>query len=321
MIHSIVDMPDQLFFVINFSFAIVFSVMGCLVSLLTLSIFIFNKTYRTVNTLLICNTNIICLMYCVNNIVVSIYGYREDSAFGQPACSFRAYWFIVSCMCICYSYLMQAISRLFFAVFFKYKSLVTFRTHFHLIALNWILGIILSIAPFFLDNGYVLERESRLCTATTKNFWSALYVIGIGFLVPVLISATLYGIILYRAYQSTRRVFLARANAVDSQMPNARREIKIITNMIIIMTVFVSGGVPFLILVFWHIIQPAQPPPSSLYLLSNNTISFAVTLTTIVMFLLNQQMKNAVLGYLGGRFRPVHPMNTIAQPSRANTRN
>ena len=270
--------------------------------------------------LLICNTNVICLMYCVNNIVVSIYGYHEDSAFGQPVCSFRGYCFIVSCMCICYSYLMQAISRLFFAVFFKYKTLVTFRSHFYLIALNWILGCILSIGPFFLGNGYVLEQESRLCTATTKNFLSALYVIGIGFLIPVLISATMYGIILYRAFQSSRRVFLVRSNSVGSQMPNARREIKIIGNMIIIMTVFVSGGIPFLVLVFWHVIEPTRPPPSSLYLLSNNTISFAVTLTVLVLFILNQQMKRVVFGYIGGRFRLVHPINPVTNSSLANTR-
>ena len=314
-ISVIVDMLSELFFIIQCSLSITCSVVGLLIGLLIVTIFAFNRTCRTVNNLLICNTSTICMTYCINNIIVSIYGYREDWAFRQPVCSFRAYCGTASCICICYSYLIQAISRLFFTIFFKYKYLVTFRSHVYLVALNWILGVTISTGPFFLDKGFMFENESRLCTVTTHKLWSSVYIIGNGFLVPVLISTVIYGVIWYRAYRSSRRVVPSRSDTITSHMSTGRRDIKIVRNMIMIMAVFMSGGIPFLILVVWNIIQPNKPPPSALYLTSNTTISLAVALTVTVLMVLNHQMKAIALGYLSCRCRLLYRAAIVREQS------
>ena len=50
-----------------------------------------------------------------------VYGIREDWYTYQPLCIFRAYITIVAVVAASYSFLIQAISRLFFAVFYKHR--------------------------------------------------------------------------------------------------------------------------------------------------------------------------------------------------------
>jgi hypothetical protein len=107
---------------------------------------------------------------------------------------------------ICDSYSIQAISRLFFAVFYKHKYLQTYRTHKIMIIINWFLGFIMPIVPFFIEGSYGLEKESRACVISTKVFAGSFYDGVTISLTPLNVVTVVYGIILYRVRQSTRRI-------------------------------------------------------------------------------------------------------------------
>ncbi|CAF4971250.1 unnamed protein product, partial [Rotaria sp. Silwood1] len=93
---------------------------------------------------------------------------------------------------------------------------------------------------------------------------------GVGFVVPVIVSSFTYGVIWYRARQSTRRIGAREADRTTASMPNAKCEIKLVRNMLMLLSVFVSGGSPFVFLVLWQKIASQTPPPESFYLLAVN---------------------------------------------------
>jgi hypothetical protein len=164
------NMLTNLFYTINFSLAIVVSIIALIFAFLTIIIFVINRQCRTISNLLACNTAIAVIFYYILNLFSSIYGLREDESYNQPACIFRGYCYTASCTAICYSYLIHAISRLFSAVFYNHRSLLTWSVHWLMIIINWFICITSPIVPIFVYGRYRLEQESHLCIATTKIF-------------------------------------------------------------------------------------------------------------------------------------------------------
>ncbi|CAF2099762.1 unnamed protein product [Rotaria magnacalcarata] len=175
-----------------------------------------HRPCRTVTNLLTCNTSIIAGVYCINNLISSIYGLHDDWAANQAGCIFRAYSFIV-------------------------KYLVTYRVHWILVALNWIIGILFSIEPFFFDGGFGFEKESCLCILTSKTISTSIYGIVVVSMIPLSISFVIYGIIFRGVHKSSRRIFASTSEIGTSQMPSARHKIKIIKNMIVLEGIFGTG--------------------------------------------------------------------------------
>ncbi|CAF3423718.1 unnamed protein product [Rotaria socialis] len=288
---------------------------------LIIIIVIAHRPCRTVANLLTCNTSIITGVYFISNLILSIYGLHEDWAVNQLVCTFRAYSFLMVRGSICYAYLIQVISRLLFTVLSKYKYLVTYRVHWSFIALNWIIGILFSIEPFFFDGGFGFEKESRLCILTSKTISTFIYGIVIEFMVPLSISFVIYGIIFQGVHKSPRRIFVSTSETGTSQMPSARREIKIIKNMIMLEGIFGAGGTLFLTLVLWHILLPSSSPSEALYFLSINSMSLSIGLMMIAIFALNKQVKNIALGYIRSDRQRIHPVVTGRQQQLQLTRN
>lgn len=289
------NMASELFYILNFTFAIVTTLFCLILILLILITVVTDPACLNPSNLLTCNTCIVVSTYMMNNLIVSIYGFRENWALHQPWCAFRAYCFLVSCGCICYSYLIQAISRILFTVFYKKQYLLTYRTHWYLILFNWVIAIVFAIGPFFMENGYIYEKESRLCTLTTKTLASSMYGVIAAFLIPLGFASGVYIMIFVKARQSSRRVGTAEPSVPRASSVNMKRESVLARNMLIVMGVFTGGGTPFLILVIWHVITPASPPPESFYLLTINAITLFVTLMIIALFIMNKTVRNSAL--------------------------
>ena len=293
--QSFSDMPTDLFFNLNFTFSIVASTIGLIFSFCIVFAVVTSVPCRNPTNLLMCNTSIVVSTYFINTLIVSIYGFRDDWAEQQPLCAFRAYCFLMSCGTICYAYLIQAISRLLFTVFYKRKHLHTYRVHWYLIAANWIFGFLFAIEPFFFEGGYRYEKESRLCVFTTQRFATAIYGIIVGFVVPLSISLTIYFIIFLNVTRSSRRIAVIITDTQRGPIFNVKRELRLIRNMVIVMGIFTGGGTPFLILVLWQGIQPLSPPPESLYLLIINAITLFVAAMMMTLFSMNKQVRDVVL--------------------------
>jgi hypothetical protein len=305
-------MLTESFFLINFLFSILISTVALVFSLTMIIIVATHQTCRSVSNLVTCNTSVFIAIYFIINFASSIYGFRADWAFNQPVCLFRAYSFIAVSGSICYSYLVQAISRFFFVVLFKHKYLVTYRVHWYMIALNWIIGILYSTVPLFFEGGYVFEKESHLCTLTTKKFSTCMYAIFTGFIIPLSISFVIYGKILYRAHHSSRRI--AALSSITTSYIASRRDIMVVRKMVTLGGIFAGVGTPYLILVLWHGIQRNASPPESFYLLCINGVSVFFALMIVALFHMNKQVRDVLPRYLQGTRRLRH--QTIAVQPR-----
>ncbi len=317
-------MLSVLFFTINFWLTIVSTIVGLILCLLTIFIVITHRECRNFTNVLTCNTCVAVTLYFIYRIIDSIYGLRQDWQYHQPACVFRAYCALTLCAALCYSFSIQAISRLFFAVFYKHKYLLTWRTHWILIIVNWLVSIIISSEPFFFDNGFGLEIESRICVVTPKIVSISMYVVVTVFLIPLNIVTIIYGTILHRVRQSTRRVAAVGSNVITSRSqvtapaPNGKRELKLMQNLSVQTTIISLGGILYLILVIWHATQE-HSLPESFYLLAITLISIFTAFMMIAFFLMNKVVKKIALSYII-RNAPIHTDQSMTrQPiKRAN---
>ncbi|CAF0733165.1 unnamed protein product [Rotaria sordida] len=204
------------FFIVNYSLAIVFSIVGLSLCLLTIVITITHRQCHNFTNVLSCNTCTAVTLYFIFRILTCIYGLRQDWQFHQPACIFRAYCSLALCAALCYSYSIQATSRLFFAVFYKHKYLLTWRTHWIMIIVNWIISFIISIQPFFYQHGFELEIESRSCVVTPKIVSISMYTLVIIFIIPLIVVTIFGGIIVYYVRQSSRRIAAVVSNVAEN---------------------------------------------------------------------------------------------------------
>lgn len=270
---------------------------------------VINRQCRTVANMMMCNTAAATTIYASNQILIAAYGIREDWFQNQPACVFRSYLHSVLCLVVCVSYAAQSISRLFFAIFYKHKYLLTWRIHWFMIIVNYLMAILGPIPTLFISNANVLEPESRICLCTTKVFPSSIYIVTIAFIIPISIIIIIYAVIFYHARQSTRRVEAFASNEISNRIiknslkPNLKREMKLMKNIFIVVNIFGCGGSLYLILVLWHVTQK-QPPPEPLYLLAIVMMTVFAAAKMIALFLLNKEVKNTAFEYLQklGRF-------------------
>jgi hypothetical protein len=220
-------MLNNLFYAVNFSFSIIISIIGFLCSVMIIALIVIHKPCRTVANLLLSNTCFAVLTSYINTCIVSVYGFREDWAQNQPLCIFRAYCFMVSGITICFSYLAQAISRLFFVVFFKHKSMLTFRFHWYLIALNWIIGFLGPIPPLLAKDGYLFDSNERLCLPSERDAPMTILILVIGFVIPLNFSIIVYYKIWQRTLRSSRRIIPTVTEATIPNRSHMTREMKL----------------------------------------------------------------------------------------------
>ncbi|CAF2092776.1 unnamed protein product [Rotaria magnacalcarata] len=171
--------------------------------------------------------------HAVYDCITAIYGFRQDWAREQPLCAFTGYVLVISAAGTHHAHLVEALSRLFFTVFFKRKFLQTYRVHWCLIIGNWLFTTLAPILPFFYEYGYSYEEESRLCYPTTKQFTTSMYLIVVGYVTPLSLTLVIYFIIWHTARMSLRRTMNRDENNGTRLMPHAKREMKLARNLLI----------------------------------------------------------------------------------------
>lgn len=288
-------MLSDLFYIINFSISIIFSFLALLFAFTTVFVVCINRQRHTISNLLTCDTALAIILFYINNLISIGYSFRHNWNDYQPGCILRGYIFVTSCTALCYSYLIQAISRLFFTIFYKNKKLQTKRIHYLMIFINWILAFLIAIPPIYL-NGYILEIESHLCIPTTKIFSSTIYIIFSVYLLPLISIGIIYSIIYFNAHQSKRRIInsMIQTNLI---LPNYKREFKIMKNILILLGILACAGTPYIIVVFWQITQ-SQLPPESFYLLIINCIYIFASFMMIALFFMNHDIRKVTKNYL-----------------------
>lgn len=289
---------DEYVYTINYGLTMIFSIVALFFAFLMISIVLFDRSTRTLTNILICNSSIIVICFHFLTIFSMIYALRTDWISNQPACHFRAYAYAMLSAALCYSYTIQALSQLFVTIFYRFKFLLTKQNHFLMIFISWLISAGLATMPLFVDHGYVFEEETRLCIPTSKIFFTSIYVVVIGFVIPLNFITIIYAMIFYYVRQSTRRVFAFRSNTIQNignlSIFAVRRDMKLMRNMLILLGILITGGTPFLMLIIWQAISK-EPPATHFYILSINFIPNCISINMVLLFFMSKEVKRRLL--------------------------
>ena len=122
-------MLSKSFYLGTYIVIILTSLISLTFSVLIIFIIGIKRQGHSVSNLLVCHISVITSLYAFLFFWMSVYGIREEWALQQTACTFRGYTFAALSSATCYSYVIQAVSRLFFVIFSKYRFLLTYRLH------------------------------------------------------------------------------------------------------------------------------------------------------------------------------------------------
>ncbi|CAF1093452.1 unnamed protein product [Adineta ricciae] len=193
---------------------------------------------HTVNHLLVCNTCIASMLYgatVINNFAYLIFG---QWGMTMTSCRLQAYFGYSGIAGVIYSYLTQAISRFFFSVLsMKYRWLTTFKTHFILIAINWITVFLLT-SPAIITNDVTFTFGS-ICWVPLRNRIHTGYTAFAYYLLPVIVIILIY-ICIYVRVRRTTKNNQSIANSENSQ----KRDLELLRYILILLGLYLAGGLP-----------------------------------------------------------------------------
>lgn len=298
--HNCDHMLSDLFYTVDFALCILISSIGFVAGTSMMLIVLFNRRCQTILNLLKCNTIFTMMVYSLLVLISSILGMNKQWSQAQPGCAVRAFCFNTICGVVCYSFAVQAISRLFHAVFYQRKFLLTWKAHWYLIIFSWLICILFEFLMYMISNDILTyEEASRWCLISTQKPILSLCSIIIAMFTPMTIMLVVYSIILYRVRQSTRRVqAFAAQNIAITLSPiatplNAKREIKVMKNMTLIMSLMFCSGILYIILLVWNL-GGWSSPPESLYLISLNAMALGVTILIVLTLWTNKEVRTVI---------------------------
>jgi hypothetical protein len=261
---------------------------------LSVSIIIFHLTLtveklKTFSNLLICNTCLISLFYSVTTflqvfmiVFIPFYPIGKDS---RLFCIVRAYLTVVSTTLLSSSFLLQALSRLFYSVFPNHRRcLLTWKCHYFLIAIQWIVGF-LTPMTILINHKDVIYRTSIFCTIELNHTLHLYYIYSTEYLIPVLAILLIYITIVYRMnYYSS---------ASKQRHSSPVREAKLLKNILIFVAIFTLGGLPSVIYIC--LMAPHRILSIHFFILTLVSIPLAMAMEKVSVLWLNTPFRNAFI--------------------------
>lgn len=278
-----------------FSSILIYSVYGIsLLIVLSVSIVIFHLTLtveklQTFSNLLICNTCLISLFYsCTTTLQVFMVVFAPLGSNGKDSrlfCIIRAYLTVVSTTLLSSSFLLQALSRLFHAVFHTHhRYLLTWNAHYLLITLQWFVGF-LTPMTILIKHQEVIYRRSIFCTIDLNNTLHLSYLYSTEYLLPLIAILLIYITIVYRMnYYSSES---------KQRHSSPARELKLMKNIIIFVAIFTFGGLPSII--YNCVMAPHRILSIHFFILTLVSIPLAISMEKLSVLWLNTPFRNAFI--------------------------
>lgn len=266
-----------------------FGLIAILLCLLIISLVLRTKTrLHTVRHLLICNTCVASIFYCSMqsfNYAVLIFLPWETSDIG---CRWRAYLAYMSISASIYSYLVQAISRLFYSIFgAKNPRWISFKSHFIMIGIHWFVMFILPLPSLITKDIYF--RPGLLCWVPFKYTLHIIYTVCAYYLISIFLITIIY-IYIYH------RVKRAHEHAVTTlNILNDKRDLEVLRNIVVLLAIYIAGGIPTILFLFTAI--------EAFYLLGIVTFTLTVALEKIFTIILDRDLRQVMKSFIRNKNR------------------
>ena len=267
------------------------TVICCMIITLTARV----PSLRTPTNLLVANTCLCTLVFSGVSILDTFTFYLSANS-TDWSCRIEGYLTSVSLTLVMYSYVGQSISRLFWTVFYKHRYLLTMRSHVYLSIGQICLSFLLPISILITKD--IVFQPMRFCLVPLRYRLHVFYLLAVQYVIPVLTSIILYGIIYRFVSQSTS----------NSQRTSSKgnRDTKLARNILILLTIFMFGGIPSVL----YIILSGQRPSTLgfFFFMAAAAPPVTVACEKLMTLVLNRDIRKVLQGRL---FRYTAPSNRV----------
>lgn len=137
----------------------IMQMVNIIISTILILTIILHRILHTVLNLLIANSSLAVFIYSVAIIAQLIVGLQPRDKGKEDLCIFLSYYTSIAADAICYSYLVTAISQYFFNISYRRRYLLTFRTHWFIILLSWLISCLLPLFLYFAGQYRIFSKK------------------------------------------------------------------------------------------------------------------------------------------------------------------
>ncbi|UJR25662.1 hypothetical protein I4U23_007013 [Adineta vaga] len=253
---------------------------------------------HTVRHLLMCNTCISSVIYCTMQTINYAFLIFLPWITSDLACKWRGYLAYVSVSAATYSYLVQAISRLFFSIYaIKYPWLTTFNAHYVLILVHWFTVFTIPLSALITNDIYF--RPGLLCWVPARRTIHMMYT-GVAFYILPVATILIIYVVIYRKLRQSKRA----ATTLNNTMSD-KRDLEVLRNIVILLCIYIAGGIPTIIFMVTN--------DDLFYFTGIVTFTLTVVIEKICTILLDRELRQVVKGMIRSNDRVMPFENTMTQ--------
>jgi hypothetical protein len=195
-------------------------------------------------------------------------------------CQIRSYLAHVCLCAVYYSFVLQAIFRLFRIVFFKHRILQSFGVCILAIITQWIISFLFILPTLLLNDFQYLPHEYN-CWTPFENVRGLLYLIVIIYGTSTSIISSIYMYIIR---------YVQKTNSTQQRRQNAnKRDLNILKRIVILVTVVVGLGFPTIVVIFIYIITNYVVP--SAYHIEGISLASGAFIASISLIFVTPQIQ------------------------------
>ncbi|UJR37215.1 hypothetical protein I4U23_029924 [Adineta vaga] len=253
-------------------------IIACIILLLVL----LSKRLHIVTHLLICNTCIAsivyCIIQCVNYIFLTLIPWETNDF----SCRWRGYFGYMAVAAVVYSYLTQAISRFFNSILStKYHWAILYKTHLILILIQWVIVLIIPLPALLTEDIYY--RPHALCWVSIEYTLHIIYSVTAYYFIPAIFIFVIYIQIYFYIKHHQQNIFNTTIQA------RSNHDLQILYNILILLVIYTVGAIPTLLYLLTEI--------EILYEIGIISVSFTVAIEKLMTLLLDREMRNMIRLY------------------------
>ncbi|CAF1003377.1 unnamed protein product [Adineta steineri] len=282
----------------NYDVVIPLSMAGVLIAVIIacviLILVIFTKRLHTVTHLLICNSSISSIFYCIIQCVNYIFLVLIPAETNDSTCRWRGFFGYMAVAAVVYSYLAQAISRFFISILStKYRWAMSFKAHISLILIQWFIVLLIPLPALVTKDIYY--RPFSLCWVPKKYTLHITYTVVAYYLIPAALIFIIYIYIYFRIKRRRNSIFTIRPTA------RTHRDLEVLYNIMILFAIYTFGAIPTILYLSTGI--------QFLYDMGIISVSFTVAIEKIATLILDRDMRNMIKFYLHRSMTQIRPIS------------
>ena len=265
---------------IIFSLFLVHVIIALVLCHFILFIIAFTKTLHSPANLLLCNTCFATILHFIIT-TIQICLFYTESILGDWWCRILAYLTYSFLHMVCYSYVIQALSRLLFIAFHQHHYFLQYKFHFILVICQILISFLTLLSSLVTKD--VVFRSFQMCYIQPTRVLHVAASFVTGYIAPFGIIIIIYTIIYCRVIRSS--AFLR------GRSHETKRDLQVMRNILVLFLVFLSAGIPSII--YMIITYTRHSSSVSLYMMPLLGTPFAVVVEKICLIFLNHEIRKA----------------------------